>query len=1487
MKSVRRAVAIFLIVGTLMSLSASPVWSGPGGSTLGTPTDVVGTAYADAATTLADLHIMNGYPDGTFRPSASLTRAEAITAVIRALGLDKTARAISPGSDFADVPTDHWAAGYVTFGVQKGLVKGVSPGVFAPGDSVTYAQAVALLLRMLDLESRVTGVWPTGYTLLAYDLGWLSGITYSADAPASRGDFALMLFRAAATTPAFSSGKTLVEAIYGLNDLVISGPTGALPPGSTYALKAVARGPEGLAFTAPVKWTVQSGDGTVDAATGLFTAGRATSQVRATLGTLVADVSIAALASLEVRTSRATVEPYGSAALAAWVKDSSGKQWQVSPTWAIASGPGSVTAEGNFTAGSASSTVSASYLGLSAGATISVSGSLVVEPSTVTLLPGAEQQFAAYVVRPDGTREAAANVSWKSSSGLISAGGLLSGNPSGPATVTAQLGSLLATATVHTLVSLSVTPERIDSGTGTITQLTVSAVDSAGQSHAASGVKWSATAGLGVVDSDGRFVGIASGEGTVTASYAGLSKAVPVTVAGAASKLFVAAQSTSLIANGRDSAVLTASVLDAAGRRVTSGSYEVVFFVPSTYGTLEQSAVTTSNGVATTKLTSSATAGSFTATVMASGLTGAGVSMTSSAPGLSKVSLSARPARMSADPASVTTITATLLDQTGVAANNDSGQTVYVYLTSGNSLVGSLLTSQITIPIGLSSGTALMKATSVPGTTVVSGVTNVASLSVTPVTITTAIAGVATRVKVISTSSSTVANNSDESLVDVELEDANGSAVTGDNITTLSCAVTGGTATVMNPSVAVSNGLATFRMRSAVAGQVSLRISSGNRVLEGDSATITFAPGQASRLALSVEPYSEIAADLVSTATIVAKVTDANGNLVPAATNTVTFSKSTDNSATSLPATTAVAATGGVARLTVTARSIQASDTFTASAQGLVTAGTVSVSTVITGAANKLVVRPLAAATAGQAATINVWVADFNGRLVTRDQGRTVTLTLTGSTTKVLTAPSAQGVASFAVTLNQSGAYSVTASSDGLTPDTSQSLTVAAGTAKRITLYSSHSELAADGVSQATITARVTDDYGNALGNIETVALSLSNSTCGSLSTATLMTSSSVTFRTSTTPGSVVISGSAGGYVVSPASIATFVVGTPAKVVVDSPTSVPSGPWSGSSLMTVKVRITDANGHTVTGLSSGQALSTVGLSVVGANGTTVINVGSVSGLSGFALDGRTHGTADAAAGVATFYFSNTKAETVTFMPLAYYNSLPLTGVAASGTTLASSVAQISLSPSNPVIDAASSAPVTVSARLADIYGNVVADASSTVNFVLNSTASIGFRGASSVPTVGGIASVQIAPLGNSVIGTYTLTASAPSLGLSTFTTLTLDLMPYIVSAYATDESGSDFTVGPADVGAKVSVTVQSRQTQQTVNIYVDGAAKTAYSSTGFATAVSTIPAGVTSFVGYIPKSALNGSGTHMVKVMVQDGVGISPLYDCGTLTVSP
>ncbi|SHE97353.1 S-layer homology domain-containing protein [Tissierella praeacuta DSM 18095] len=156
------------------------------------PKDVVGTEYEKAISRLVAFGIIEGYPDGTFKPEKEVTRAEFAKILIEALGIGNATKAATGVTKFSDVPASHWASGYINVASGQGLIKGYNNGTFQPEKKVSYAEALTMLVRALGYQDDfLKGTWPGNYVAKAAEAGITAGVKFdSAVSAANRGDVA-------------------------------------------------------------------------------------------------------------------------------------------------------------------------------------------------------------------------------------------------------------------------------------------------------------------------------------------------------------------------------------------------------------------------------------------------------------------------------------------------------------------------------------------------------------------------------------------------------------------------------------------------------------------------------------------------------------------------------------------------------------------------------------------------------------------------------------------------------------------------------------------------------------------------------------------------------------------------------------------------------------------------------------------------------------------------------------------------------------------------------------------------------------------------------------------------------------------------------------------------------------------------------------------------------------------------------------------------
>lgn len=160
-----------------------------------TPTDVVGTPSETAVSVLMDLGVVSGYTDGSYKPAGIVTRAEMAKLIVAALGLSDYATGTT--TKFPDMAGATWAQGYVSYATGLGIVSGYPDGTFKPSQTVSYPEAASMIVRALGYtqKSLLPATWPANFVVKAKALGLFDDVSKTTGG-ATRGDIALMIYAA-------------------------------------------------------------------------------------------------------------------------------------------------------------------------------------------------------------------------------------------------------------------------------------------------------------------------------------------------------------------------------------------------------------------------------------------------------------------------------------------------------------------------------------------------------------------------------------------------------------------------------------------------------------------------------------------------------------------------------------------------------------------------------------------------------------------------------------------------------------------------------------------------------------------------------------------------------------------------------------------------------------------------------------------------------------------------------------------------------------------------------------------------------------------------------------------------------------------------------------------------------------------------------------------------------------------------------------------
>lgn len=161
-------------------------------------------AYYDAVTYLVAENVVNGYPDGTFKPEAVVSRVEALKFIYEGLK-----EALSTGTvPFPDVSIEEWYGQYLYTAYERGVVNGYPDGSFKPTNTVNKAEFYKILFNGMgvDVNPNVETApfsdvsvddWFAPYVAYAKELGIIDADVdvLNASDGMSRGEVAYAIYR--------------------------------------------------------------------------------------------------------------------------------------------------------------------------------------------------------------------------------------------------------------------------------------------------------------------------------------------------------------------------------------------------------------------------------------------------------------------------------------------------------------------------------------------------------------------------------------------------------------------------------------------------------------------------------------------------------------------------------------------------------------------------------------------------------------------------------------------------------------------------------------------------------------------------------------------------------------------------------------------------------------------------------------------------------------------------------------------------------------------------------------------------------------------------------------------------------------------------------------------------------------------------------------------------------------------------------------------
>jgi adhesin/invasin len=928
-------------------------------------------------------------------------------------------------------------------------------------------------------------------------------------------------------------------------------------------------------------------------------------------------------------------------------------------------------------------------------------------------------------------------------------------------------------------------PTTVTADGAATTTLTVTVQDAQGNPVLGQSVSFS---GTGTANSFSATSGTTSGAGIfaatlassqaeakhLTATVGAFTKTADVTfVAGApsASTSTLAANPTSLTADGSGTSTLTFTVRDAQGNPVPSQAISLSSSGTANTG-LPASGTTDAAGVFTATLASTR-AESKTVSAVAGGVTKtAGVTFVAGPASATTSMLVASPASVPADNASATTLTLTVEDAHG---NLVAGQAVSLASSGFNNVLSSA--SGNTDAGGVFTATLRSSTAQTKTVTATVGV----FVETADVVFTVGVPSSA-HTSVVASPASVTADGVSTTSLTVTVEDAQGNPVPSQVVSLAST----GSGNIFAPATGSTNAAGVFSttLASSVAEAKTITATAGPATATTSVSFVAGAPSGGTTT-LAAAPTS-VAADGSSQSTLTVTVLDAQGN--PVAGQAVSLAATgTNNTLTPASGTSSAA---GVVTATFASTTAELK-TVTATLGGISKTADVTFTVPTISTTNSsLVASPNALVADGTTSTtLTVSVRDASNAAVV---GQTVTFSGTG-TANAFSATSgvtdASGLLTVTLSSTKAEAKTLTATVNGASLTAAVTFSADAPVSAQTTLSASPTSLTADNTATTTLTVTVKDANGNPVpgqsvtlassGSANTLTPTSGNTDAAGRLTATLRSSVAETKTVTATAGAIVKT-----------TNVTFAAGAPSAATstfTASPTSLTA---NGTSTSTVTVTVLDAQGNPV-------ASQAVSLASSGTANTFTPASGSTN-----------------AAGVFTATLASTRAEakTVTATAGSLTKNATVTFVAGapSGTTTT-----FVAGPSTVIADGASASTLTLT--VLDAQGNPVAG--QAVSVASNGT------GNTLAPASGNTdaAGMFTATLKSTKAELKTVTATAGSVTKNATVTF---------SAGAPSSAATTFVIGPASATANGTSTVALTVTVADVNGNAVAAQAVTLTSTG-------------------------------------------------------
>ena len=144
-------------------------------------TDSSKITYSEAVDVMSAVKVIDGYAEGDFRPTATLTRGAAAKIICNLiLGPTAASALVADAAPYKDVAANHPFAGYIAYCQKTGIISGYADGTFKPANSLTGYAFMKMLLGALGYDAANEGYtganWSINVAKQAISIGLNDGL---------------------------------------------------------------------------------------------------------------------------------------------------------------------------------------------------------------------------------------------------------------------------------------------------------------------------------------------------------------------------------------------------------------------------------------------------------------------------------------------------------------------------------------------------------------------------------------------------------------------------------------------------------------------------------------------------------------------------------------------------------------------------------------------------------------------------------------------------------------------------------------------------------------------------------------------------------------------------------------------------------------------------------------------------------------------------------------------------------------------------------------------------------------------------------------------------------------------------------------------------------------------------------------------------------------------------------------------------------------